>query len=94
MKEKETHVKARLLAAWNENGSSLLLDALSEILLLEEFVNNKRAQLDELRIELVRESNESDRLSKRNTMLMIELENLRQAMGLGTADEHNSGGLE
>lgn len=89
-------LKARILSEWYSNGQTILVESLGEIFALEEIVREQRVEILRLDSELKVEKNQSEILARRNTMLVIELEQLKTALGLGTGDEHcdKSGGLK
>jgi len=89
-------LKARILSEWYSNGQAILVEALGEILALEEITRQQRVEILRLDSELKVEKNQSEILARRNCMLIVELEQLKTALGLGTGDEHGhkSGGLE
>lgn len=64
----------RLQQAWRKTGDSLFVMALSEILVQEGIIEEQAKEIERLDKELKAERDESLRLAKRNTNLVIELE--------------------
>ncbi|CAB4165166.1 hypothetical protein UFOVP824_36 [uncultured Caudovirales phage] len=64
----------RLQQAWRKTGDALFVMALSEILVQEGIIEEQAKEIERLDKELKAERDESLRLAKRNTSLVIELE--------------------
>lgn len=64
----------RLQQAWRKTGDALFVMALSEILVQEGIIEEQAKEIERLDKELKAERDESLRLAKRNTNLVIELE--------------------
>lgn len=96
VEQKEPDLKARMMAHWYASGLPLMVEALGEIVALESIISDQKGWITELHHSLERECADATSLARRNALLVIEIDNLKQALGLGTADEHcyKSEGLE
>ena len=82
MTSKSDNLKQRMLASWKDGGNMLVFEALGEILILEE-------QVEELR-------QRANKLMARNVKLIIELDSLKRGETWDTAavDREYTGRLE
>ena len=82
MTSKSDNLKQRMLASWKDGGNMLVFEALGEILILEEQVEDLRERANEL--------------MARNVKLIIELDSLKRGEKWDTAavDREYTGRLE
>jgi regulator of replication initiation timing len=82
MTSKSDNLKQRMLASWKDGGNMLVFEALGEILILEEQVEDLRQRANEL--------------MARNVKLVIELDALKHGENSDTAtsDREYTGKLE
>lgn len=91
--EKPADIKAKMLSHWYQTGTGLIVEALSEITQLEAVIHSQRDEIARLNTELQQALDEATRLAQRNTLLVIEVMELKGGLGMGSGDEH-AGGLE
>lgn len=72
--DRNAELQERLQRAWRSTGDQLHVLALSEILVQEGIIEEQAKEIERLDAALKAERNESMRLAKRNTSLVIELE--------------------
>lgn len=73
-KMQNAELQERLQRAWRSTGDQLHVLALSEILVQEGIIEEQAKEIERLDAALKAERDESLRLAKRNTSLVIELE--------------------
>ena len=74
LKMQNAELQERLQRAWRSTGDQLHVLALSEILAQEGIIEEQAKEIERLDAALKAERDESLRLAKRNTSLVIELE--------------------
>lgn len=72
--DRNAELQERLQRAWRSTGDQLHVLALSEILVQEGIIEEQAKEIERLDAALKAERDESMRLAKRNTSLVIELE--------------------
>lgn len=73
-RESKDMLHERLQQAWRKTGDALFVMALSEMLVQEGIIEEQAKEIERLDAELKAERDESLRLARRNTSLVIELE--------------------